>query len=377
MRSRLALKVLSLVLAAALIATMASVSFRHPQGNDFRSFYRGAQAAASHRLAGLYSEQLDPKIPLDLPYIRTPLFALMLTPFTYLSFAPAYCLWIATQSAIFLWLLFQAQSTTKAAAIACFYPPVLLGIGHGQDCVLYLLILVVSYWLFRKDRQAAAGLVLGLGLLKFHLFLLWPAGLIVQKRWQALLGFCATGLIILGASIAVAGPHGFRDYCAFLLDPRLTKTTPSVEREVGIGALMEGMGFSSLPVQILLGLGVGALALYSLRGRSVEWLFVILPAASLAITPHALYYDPTMLLLSLWIAYTLPGRRALHRVALALASPVIFFATVLPPPWTVGSALGILAFLFLAVASAGKFVSNSNEPAIVGNNPVAPEPSIP
>jgi len=90
---------------------------------------------------------------------------------------------------IFLFLLFWAQSKHQIAVVACVFPPIIVAIGSGQDTVVFLGVLTASYALFRKQKELPAGLVLGLGLLKFHLFLLWPLALAVQKRWRALAGF--------------------------------------------------------------------------------------------------------------------------------------------------------------------------------------------
>jgi len=334
MHSGLLIKVVSLAVAAGAIVLLARVSFEHPHVNDFRSFYAGATAASEHRLAGLYRDERTSRAPLELPFIRPPVYALLLEPLTYLAFAPAFWLWIALQSAIFLGCLYWAYSKTAMAAVACLFPPALLGIGHAQDCATYLAILIASYALFRKGRELPAGLVLGLGLLKFHLFLLWPVALILQKRWRALLGYCLTGAALVAGSVAAVGAKGIMDYCSLLADPGVAESTPGRAREVGIGSLLANLSVSSAALAILLGMAVAAVALCAVRRASIEWLFVILPAASLAAMPHALYYDPTMLLLSIWIALSLPATRLLHSVAMVLASPFVFSAVLLPPPWS-------------------------------------------
>jgi hypothetical protein len=346
------LKVLSLLVAATAISTVARICFESPPVDDFRSFYKGASAVALHELANLYRQQRSDKGSLDLPFIRPPVYALMIEPFAHLSFTAAFCLWISIQSAIFLWCIVHAQSIARRAVIACLYPPAILGIGHGQDSLIFLGILIAGYTLFRRQKELAAGIVLGIGLLKFHLFILWPLAFLTQRRWRALTGYCLTGLAIALVSIALVGKAGISDYFAFLTDPRLMGSRPSVAREVGIGALMANMQISSMPVQISLGIILAAIVLFSVRRSSIQWLFVILPAASLVVTPHTLYYDPTLLLLPMWIVSRLPNERLLRALALVLASPLVFIATLLPEPWTIGSSVGSLVFLFTAMRRA-------------------------
>jgi hypothetical protein len=75
---------------------------------------------------------------------------------------------------------------------------------------------------------------------------------------------------------------------------------------------------------------------------------MLLPAVSLAIAPHALYYDPTLLLLPFWLGLS----SGLNRWFLyVLASPSVFLAPAFSAPWSALSAVALLAFIFTALAS--------------------------
>ncbi len=63
-------------------------------------------------------------------------------------------------------------------------------------------VVVASYALAEKGRPVA-GAVLSLGLIKFHLFVLWPVLLAVQKKWR-MLGYFMAGSTILAGGIAPA-----------------------------------------------------------------------------------------------------------------------------------------------------------------------------
>jgi hypothetical protein len=329
-------------LSLLVIVSLTVIFSRHPHQNDFRSFYAGAIALTSGKLAGLYHAQLVSKTPLDLPFVRPPVYALILAPFSWLPFLPAFCLWIALQSGIFLYCLYKGQCRA-----ACLFPPVILGICHGQDCAFFLGILVLSYVLLRDGRNFAGGSILGLGLLKFHLFLLWPVALAIERRWRALAGFCLAGAVLAALSLLVAGVQGTKDYCALLLSPALANSTPGLAREVGIEGLLANLGLSS-SLQLPLCFVLAAIVLYAVRKATLDRLFMLLPAVSLAIAPHALYYDPTLLLLPFWLGLS----SGLNRWFLyVLASPSVFLAPAFSAPWSALSAVALLAFIFTALAS--------------------------
>ena len=116
---------------------------------------------------------------------------------------------------------------------------------------------------------------------------------------------------------------------------------------------MANMKFFSLPVQLALGAAVAAVAIYSVHRSRIEWVFVIIPAASLAVTPHAIYYDPTLLLLPLWIVVeSIPHVRILRWISITLAGPWVFIAFLFRTPWSAISSIGVLTFLSAAIWTA-------------------------
>jgi len=92
---------------------------------------------------------------------------------------------------------------------------------------------------------------------------------------------------------------------------------------------MANMRLSSLSVQLAFGGVIAAIVIYSLRHSNIEWTYVIVPAAELAVTPHAVFYDPTLLLVPLWIVVdSIPKAQTLRRISIALAGPCVFIASV-------------------------------------------------
>lgn len=142
---------LPVFVSLAGIIPLARICFEHPRVNDFRSFYGAGSALISGHLANLYHQQrAAASLPLEMPYIRPPAYALVHAPLAVLPFTTAFCLWVGVQSVLFLFFLFRAQSAHRVAAVACLFPPALIGIGEGQDSIMFLCVLVASYSLFRR-----------------------------------------------------------------------------------------------------------------------------------------------------------------------------------------------------------------------------------
>jgi len=92
---------------------------------------------------------------------------------------------------------------TTALLLGCMSMPAAMGIAHGQDGVIFLAVLIVSYRLAEKGMAFTSGVALGLMLVKFHLTPLWLIALILQRRWKMLAGFVATGTAAAGVSLAM------------------------------------------------------------------------------------------------------------------------------------------------------------------------------
>jgi Glycosyltransferase family 87 len=343
-----------LLLIATLVASgvtlyLARLPLQRPEQDDFASFYEGGTAVRTGQLAELYRVERSGGHQ-ELPFIRPPFYALLLAPFSLLPFVPAFWLWIALQLAIFLVCLFQGwRRFGNPALLACLFPPAILGMSHAQDCVLMLAIVIVSYEAARRGKPLWSGSILGLALMKFHLLLLWPVALIAQRRWKMLAGFALTGSILLAISLACAGPEGLRDYAGLITGPHVAKVAPDPDRQFGVYGFLSNLGIASTGLQIALGIVIAALMAGAVRRGGVRTLFLLTPLASLTIVPHVLYYDPTLMLLPLWIGL---GVAELHLFAAGLLLPLLFMAVSAPKPYTILFSLGGLVFLAYALASS-------------------------
>lgn len=228
------------IVAAVLVLAWLALGWRtldQGRSHDFLSFSTGAYLVTHGGWADLYDPAaqfaaqkiLAPSTPELVPFTRPPFYALLLAPLGWLPLGVAFAGWILLQIAVLIACLAWAwrRFGTPALLFACMSMPAALGIAHGQDAVLFLAVLIVSFRLIEKGRDFAGGVVLGLLLVKFHLALLWPVALVIERRFRTLAGFAATGVAAAGLSLALIGPGGVRSYVRLLRNPGLTFLSPS------------------------------------------------------------------------------------------------------------------------------------------------------
>lgn len=202
---------------------------------DVGSYFSGAERLR----AGL------PLYPADLTfsdgsrehYVYPPLLALMFYPVT--SYQLAWWAWAAFSLACWaaaLWLLIRELLGTEFGrqlrqsiwwpvflAALINFPPVLVHMTWGQLQLPLLLLLTLAWLCLRRERPAAAGVLIGLtiALKLFPLLLLLP--LLAQRRWRYVAAALGTAALVLGFSFAVVGWNQTVFY--------LTKVLPEVSSQ--------------------------------------------------------------------------------------------------------------------------------------------------
>lgn len=207
---------------------------------DFRSFYSAGRLVRDGHRTQLYDPQVahaaevqyvgynGPILPFIHPSYEAALFALIsLVPYK-LSFA----LWFVVnllQLALSFWFLARARTQLSPsdwlheawpllpALAAVTFLPAGVNLIHGQDSILLLFIVALSYWLDRRGMPLQAGLLLGLGVFRFQLLIPIALLLVFSRRWKFLLGFAISALAMAVACIAVSGPRFLIDYPRALL----------------------------------------------------------------------------------------------------------------------------------------------------------------
>jgi len=334
---------------------LGSLSLDQARRHDFLSFYTGAWMVAHGHAVELYQPAVQLAFQHSVthttaslaPYIRPPFYALLLAPLGLLPFEAAFVAWIVSQIVILMgcWAWSFRRFGPEAVLVASFFMPTTLGIAHGQDCALLAALLIASYTLAAREKPLAGGAVLGVMLAKFHLILLWPVALVIQRRWKMLAGFAAVAAGEAALSLAMVGASGIRDYRAILQDRSFENLSPSPEFMLSLPGLFANLGVTRAATTIVSAAGVIAVWALAIRGAPLARLYTLTTLAGLLMVAHVYGYDASLLLLPIWLTLFLKAERPVRMGALWLATPFPYCLTLAGKPWAALASVSLLAFL--------------------------------
>lgn len=351
--------VLAVMAFCAFWTLLGSVLVPGARYHDFLNLYTGASLARDGVFAAMHSPEVQiqrereyaPQLPEVVPFVRPPFYALLLAPLAWLPFGAAFWTWLAVQAVVLAgtWVWAFRRWGADALIFGSMYLPTALGIAHGQDCVLILLIVLGAYTLAQREQHLSSGAVLGLGLIKFHLFLLWPLALLVQKRWRMLAGACAAVVVEALVSLALAGPTGLSRYFALLRMSDLSHLNPSPELMINVRGLALNLGVDSAVLTGLLTAVVVVLTAAACWKAPLWRCVAAASAGSLLVVPHVYGYDAGLLLVGLWLAVFESGTQREARwpriTATVLLTPLPLLLGLAGAPWSAATPLALLAFL--------------------------------
>jgi hypothetical protein len=338
---------LSLLLGAGKFDLAGQVA-----GTDYVQFYAAGSTLQKGEGARLYDFEYQKKLEQDIvgktfgghhAFITPPFFAWVFVPLSLLPYMWSFAIW----SLLGLVCLFLSLHWIDAAqpwrwfGWALVWFPVFASISFGQNSLLSLGILSLTYFLWCRDRRFLAGLACSLVLYKPQLVLgvgfLWL--LEWRRDWQALAGLAVGGALLAGLSFGLL-PESSRLYMEISRN-----VLPGMARQEGfpfwhahtprafwlllmpgIPALSEALAL----VSTVVGMVVFLLFWRRLRNEPAL-LFAAAICLTLWITPHAMIYDWTILLIPAILFWERrPDRRGLWKVLFAL----IWVATLLSGPFT-------------------------------------------
>jgi hypothetical protein len=351
--------VLAVIAFSAFWILLGSIVVPMARVHDFLNLYTGASLARDGVFAAMHvpevqlhrEQEFAPQVPELVPFVRPPFYALLLTPLAWLPFGPAFWAWLGTQAALLagVWAWAFRRWGADAVIFGSMYLPAALGIAHGQDCVLVLWIVLGAYALAHRGQHFLSGVILGAGLIKFHLFLLWPIMLLIQRRWRMLAGACVAVAIEVSVWLALAGPSGIGKYFALLRMTGLRHLSPSPQLMINLRGLTSNLGTDNIAVS---GLWIGVLTAAAVIMTAVAcwhaplWRSVAAASAgSLLVAPHVYGYDAGLLLIGLWLAVFESGARLPRITATVLLTPLPLMLGMAASPWAAATPLALLAFL--------------------------------
>lgn len=316
--------------------------------NDFLGFYVGGRLAGTTHLYDRESVRLEHMRAVgetgEIQYGRLPVYALVLKPLARLPYYRAYFIWEILSAAAFVGFLVLWPGVAPAVRglVCCWSLPAFVCIFNGQDDLLLLLCVTLAARLLRADRPVAAGIVLALFTAsKFHLFVLVPLVLLAQRRWRMAAGAAACIVTMLVISFGVAGKDWPRGLYALVADPRIST---GLDHMPNLHSLFAPVPFGfqlQLAVSVAL---AGGVFLVARRNSSFEWNLGLALTAGVLVAYHGYLHDGTLFLPAI-MAFSGVSAKYPRFLALALATPIPWFALQLIKPFPTLTQLSLLAFV--------------------------------
>lgn len=207
-----------LLLGPGLVTTFRGIT-------DFLDLYAGAKLAFTGdqynvtRVLATEAHFAGFSSPTRL-FLRLPAFGLVLWPLAQAPYVWASAIWellCAAAIACFVWLWPGKRMWTITAC--CWSLPVWMTLAEGQDVAFLLLWIPLALVALRKRQPMLCGLLLSLCAAKFHLFLLLPMWLAVNRLWRVAGGLAIGGAVLIAASFIAGGIDWPQHYFALLCEP--------------------------------------------------------------------------------------------------------------------------------------------------------------
>ena len=362
---RLRIPAMTAALLFLFIGVVALVTMLgDPYQMDFVSYWAGARLAVEGNTAGAYDLALHRSVELGaitmrgaLPFAYPPCFLLLLAPFGLLSYPVAAFDWVLLGFAAYCAALRRWAPAMPWPALS--FPPLLVNVITGQAGFLTAALLIGGMLLLPR-RPVAAGLLLGLLVVKPQLGLILPLALLAGREWRALAGAAASAIALAALSLLVFGwaPWqawlGNAGFIASIASEGLAgwHRMASVYGALRLAGLGAGLAWTLHALTALAAAAAAALVWY--RRAGLEAQAGALAAATALASPYLFVYDMLILVAPfLWLV-----GRGRHRLLLALAWAILFLALVQVAGLSGGPNLMPLApiiMLALILVEAGQF----------------------
>jgi hypothetical protein len=208
-----------------------SVRERIARGDpDFTVFYTAGKILREGRGNQLYDARTQHAVQLQftanadirqgpLPFIHPPFEALVFLPLTFFSYPIAFVLWSLANLAILLGVVVLLRrslpsllqlSILELFLLCLTFFPVFATFHQGQDAILLLAVLVMSFRGLKRKSYFLAGCWLGFGMFKYHLIVPLALLLAVWTGRKFLAGFLTVTGALVAISLEIIGWHALR-----------------------------------------------------------------------------------------------------------------------------------------------------------------------
>lgn len=324
---------------------------------DFGAFYASGLILRQGHGAKLYDVQEQQRVQQQLlsrpgvlanPY--PPFQAILFAPLTLLSYRAAYVTFGVINVLLWLycvWLLRKCGSweehPLRLLLLGSLFFPLWMALFHGQFSVILLFSFTLSFAYLKNNRDYAAGLGSGLGLIKFVVVVPFALILVFRRKWRFAGGLLTAAAGWMLMSFTFVGTSGMRRYAGLLAGMFKNPSDPGYSVPIILrhmpttrAFLTEFLG-TAMPqhwISALWVLASGSLLLIvawqwnqSARSRAeskLDLAFAAAVAVSLVTAPHLYPYDLTPMMLAAALVLSSPCVRAN-----SIASSTIRAATVI------------------------------------------------
>ncbi len=321
-------------------------------GTDYVQFYAAGitlQRGEADKLydfsyqSSLEQEIAGPELTNFHAFLTPPFLAWLYVPLSHLPYLWSFIVW-AILSLVFLFAslrLFGVDMPQRAFVWALSWFPIFASLSFGQNSLLSLLILSLTYRLWKSQKIFLAGITASLILFKPQLIIglaiLWL--LRWRKDWQAILGVLTGGIILSGITYILlpdASINYLRLAIKFLPNMIYTDQFPLYHLHALRGFLLLLFPDQNTLVELVALLATGFATVFLIRfvlkqGESPAASYAAAIAFTILVTPHAMIYDWALLLVPAILLWkTFPQHQAYWKVIFA----TIWLLTLLSGPLT-------------------------------------------
>lgn len=343
-----------------------------PKQTDFVSYYSAAHlvisGAGSHiydlTAVGQYERALVHPLTVRngvLPYVYPPYVAILTAPMSLLPYRVAWVLWlginlllVAAAIASFQhYLSLGRMSGVLLWAASLSFLPVFVALAQGQISIVLLALLTAAFFASRSRHWWLAGTLLSLALVKPQYVAPILLVLIVRRHWACLAAIATSALIVLAGSALILGPGSETGYLRVLRDAAGWRGqfgySASLNQSVyGFLQLLIRPSIALPLTAIIAGAAVLALVRTSFRSPNLDIPYAFAVVTGVALGPHVLIHDLSLLLLPVVVAvhyrYTGPP----HLTALLLSGSAAVLAGM-PLTSIIPIQMSVLAMLALGI----------------------------
>lgn len=225
---------------ATVVSHWGDVKARRP---DFAALYSSAQllrgeavvtGSGSGLASGAAVSSGGAQIGMRPDTLHPPFETALFVPLSYFSYTTAYIVWLGCNLAmlwavpILLWNEFgalQREFHFIAIVYGSMYP-VLVCLVQGQDAILLLLLLTLSYRAATAKRDVLSGVLLALSLFKFQIVIPIAFLIAAARRWKVIAGFASTAAALALITVGLIGVRSALNYASFVVHLGLQSAAP-------------------------------------------------------------------------------------------------------------------------------------------------------